>query len=215
MKKELEYFMIDGEFGGNQDGFTNIVMNVGGCGAATACDSCIYLAKYKGMKKLYPFDLEQMDKEAYKKFSQIMKLYIRPRVQGVKKPEWYIEGLAKYISDVNEKYGTDYQIDMEKFDGTGTAEEAEKIICEQIDKGLPVPYLMLRHLNVEKYKDFIWHWFLVVGYEKNEQGMWIDVATYGEKVRLDLMELWKTGCEEKGGIVIYELKNTEVQSKNE
>jgi len=183
MKKELEYFMIDGEFGGNQDWFTNIVMNVGGCGAATACDSCIYLAKYKGMKKLYPFDLEQMDKEAYKKFSQIMKPYIRPRVQGVKKPEWYIEGLAKYISDVNEKYGTDYQIDMEKFDGTGTAEEAEKIICEQIDKGLPVPYLMLRHLNVEKYKDFIWHWFLVVGYEKNEQGMWIDVATYGEKVR--------------------------------
>ena len=74
---------------------------------------------------------------------------------------------------------------------------------------------MLRHLNVEKYKDFIWHWFLVVGYEKNEQGMWIDVATYGEKVRLDLMELWKTGCEEKGGIVIYELKNAEVQSKNE
>ena len=64
------------------------------------------------MKKLYPFDLEQMDKEAYKKFSQIMKPYIRPRVQGVKKPEWYIEGLAKYISDVNEKYGTDYQIDM-------------------------------------------------------------------------------------------------------
>ena len=130
MKKELEYFMIDGEFGGNQDWFTNIVMNVGGCGAATACDSCIYLAKYKGMKKLYPFDLEQMDKEAYKKFSQIMKPYIRPRVQGVKKPEWYIEGLAKYISDVNEKYGTDYQIDMEKFDGTGTAEEAEKIIME-------------------------------------------------------------------------------------
>ena len=215
MKKELDYFTIEGCYGGNQDWFTNIVMNVGGCGAATACDSCIYLAKYKGMKKLYPFDLEQMDKEAYKKFSQIMKPYIRPRVQGVKKPEWYIEGLAKYISDVNEKYGTDYQIDMEKFDGTGTAEEAEKIICEQIDKGLPVPYLMLRHLNVEKYKDFIWHWFLVVGYEKNEQGMGIDVATYGEKVRLDLMELWKTGCEEKGGIVIYELKNTEVQSKNE
>ena len=46
MKKELEYFMIDGEFGGNQDWFTNIVMNVGGCGAATACDSCIYLANY-------------------------------------------------------------------------------------------------------------------------------------------------------------------------
>ena len=33
MKKELEYFMIDGEFGGNQDWFTNIVMNVGGSNA--------------------------------------------------------------------------------------------------------------------------------------------------------------------------------------
>ena len=49
MKKELEYFTIDDEFGGNQDWFTNIVMNIGGCGAATACDSCIYFAKYMGI----------------------------------------------------------------------------------------------------------------------------------------------------------------------
>ena len=34
MKKELEYFMIDGEFGGNQDWFTNIVMNMLGLGNA-------------------------------------------------------------------------------------------------------------------------------------------------------------------------------------
>mgnify|MGYP000744935886 CR=1 FL=1 len=88
-----------------------------------------------------------------------MKPYIRPRVQGVKKPEWYIGGLEKYISDVNKRCGTDYQIHMEKFDGTGDADEAERIICGQIDKELPVPYLMLRHLNTEKYKDLFWHWF--------------------------------------------------------
>lgn len=157
------------------------------------------------MKELYPFDLERMDKEAYKKFSQIMKPYIRPRVQGVKKPEWYIEGLEKYIMDVNKKCGTDYKIGMEKLDGTEPAEKAEQVICTQIDKGIPVPYLMLRHLNTEKYQDFIWHWFLVVGYEKDEQGTWINVATYGEKVRLNLKDLWETGCEEKGGIVVYEL----------
>ena len=46
MKKELDYFTIEGCYGGNQDWFTNIVMNVGGCGAGTACVSCIYLAKY-------------------------------------------------------------------------------------------------------------------------------------------------------------------------
>lgn len=33
MKKELEYFTIAGEFGGNQDWFTNVVMHVGGCAA--------------------------------------------------------------------------------------------------------------------------------------------------------------------------------------
>lgn len=206
MKKELDYFTIDGEFGGNQDWFTNIVMNIGGCGAATACDSCIYFAKYMGMKELYPFDLEKMDKTAYKKFSQIMKPYIRPRVGGVKKPEWYIEGLEKYIQDVNERCQTNYQIEMEKYDGNIPEEEAEMLIRNQIDQGLPVPYLMLKHQNVEAYKDFIWHWFLVVGYETDAEGTWIYVATYGEKVRLNLKELWKTGCEEKGGIVIYEIK---------
>lgn len=44
MKKELEYFAIEGAFGGNQDWFSNVVMNMGGCAAATACDSCIYFA---------------------------------------------------------------------------------------------------------------------------------------------------------------------------
>ena len=54
MKKELEYFTIEEAFGGNQDWFTNVVMNIGGCAAATACDSCIYFAKYLGMEEWYP-----------------------------------------------------------------------------------------------------------------------------------------------------------------
>ncbi len=33
--------------------------------------------------------------------------------------------------------------------------------------------------------------------------MWL---LMGKKVRLNLKDLWKTGCEEKGGIVIYEIK---------
>ena len=50
MEKLLNYFTIDDAFGGNQDWFTNIVMHIGGCAAATACDSCIYFAKYMGME---------------------------------------------------------------------------------------------------------------------------------------------------------------------
>lgn len=92
MKRELEYFEIDGTFGGNQEWFTNVVMNIGGCGAATACDCCIYFAKSRGLLNLYPFRVDQLNKEDYKKFSQIMKPYIKPRVGGVKKLAWFIEG---------------------------------------------------------------------------------------------------------------------------
>lgn len=35
MKKELDYFTIEGCYGGNQDWFTNLVMHMGGCAAAT------------------------------------------------------------------------------------------------------------------------------------------------------------------------------------
>ena len=90
MWKEIPYFRIEGAFGGNQDWFTNIVMNMGGCGAATACDCCIYFALFLGLKELYPFDVDALSIQDYKDFSQIMKPYIRPRVGGVKNPQWFI-----------------------------------------------------------------------------------------------------------------------------
>lgn len=210
MKKELDYFTIEEAFGGNQEWFTNVVMNIGGCGAATACDSCIYFARYRNMKEWYPFDVEHLTKEEYKAFSQIMKPYIRPRVGGVKKLEWYIEGLKRYIQDVNEQQGIHAQLLMTPFSGEHTYQEAEEKIQGQIDSGYPVPYLMLKHTDTEKFKDFIWHWFLVVGYERLEGDTQITVATYGESARLSLRELWNTGYEEKGGIVLYsELKKLE------
>ena len=203
--KRLDYFTIEEAYGGSQDWFTNVVMNIGGCGAATACDSCIYFALYMGMDALYPFDKMHLNKEEYKQFSQIMKPYIRPRVGGVKKLEWYIEGFQRYIQDVNDKTGAGIQIAMEGLKGSRSYEEAAEKIRRQINAGLPVPYLMLRHKNVDKYKDFIWHWFLVVGYEDGPQEMYITVATYGQAVRMSLKELWDTGYEEKGGIILYSI----------
>lgn len=204
MKKILDYFTIDGAFGGNQDWFTNIVMHFGGCGAATACDSCIYFAKYKGLKKLYPYDIDHLNKEDYKKFSQMMKPYIKPRVGGVKKPEWFIEGFSKYIQDVNEKEQLELSLSMDVLAGTSSFSEAKEAIIHQIDLGYPIPYLMLEHTNRERFEDFIWHWFLIVGYEEEKDGdLLITAATYGEGTKLPLKELWDTGYEEKGGLVLY------------
>ena len=43
MKKELTYFNIEGEYGGNQNWFYDPMMRLGGCAAIATCDLCIYL----------------------------------------------------------------------------------------------------------------------------------------------------------------------------
>lgn len=201
MWKEIPYFRIEGAFGGNQDWFTNIVMNMGGCGAATACDCCIYFARFLGLKELYPFDVDSLSIQDYKDFSQIMKPYIRPRVGGVKNPQWFIDGFEKYIRDVNEKTGSQIRIDMDIFDGERSVDEARTLIMEQIDHRMPVPCLLLRHQDVKQFKDYTWHWFLLVGDEDLEEDLRIKTATYGEAEEFSLKELWDTGYEEKGGLI--------------
>lgn len=195
MKKELDYFMIDGAVGGNQEWFKNVVMYIGGCAAATACDCCIYLALRRGKPHLYPGDVHSLTKEDYIAFSQRMKPYIRPRVGGVKELSMFTGGFGRYLEERGEK-----SITLTAFDGNNTAEGAGAFIRERIDAGYPVPYLMLKHKD-SRYKDFVWHWFLCYGYEDRADGMYITVATYGEKYVLPLRELWDTGYEEKGGLI--------------
>lgn len=195
MKKTLEYFTIDGAVGGNQEWFKNVVMYIGGCAAATACDCCIYLALRRGMRHLYPFDAEHLTREDYVAFSMKMKPYLRPRVNGVNKLYMFTEGFGKYLSDAGED-----ALIMEELPGTRSCEEAEAFIRRQIDSGYPVPYLMLRHRK-PYYKDFVWHWFLCYGYEDGEEGFRITVATYGEASTFLLSDLWDTGYEERGGLI--------------
>ena len=196
MKQILDYFMIDGEVGGNQDWFRNVVMHIGGCAAATASDCCIYFAKYKGKKNLYlyPFDAENLSKEDYIQFSMKMKPYLRPRMSGVNKLWMYTEGFGKYLEDIGEK------VEFKEFSGEHTAREAAVFIKKKINEGTPVPYLMLRHKD-KKFADFVWHWFLCIGYEETADDLLIKVATYGEATTFSLKELWNTGYKEKGGLI--------------
>lgn len=197
IKKELEYFEIDGVFGGNQDWFTNVVMHIGGCAAATACDCCIYFAREMGLRELYPFDAGYLNKADYKRFSQMMKPYIRPRVGGVKKLAWFIGGFEKYIEDT----GIPGRISMKEFPGNRTVGEAESFVKSQINQGMPIPVLLLQHKDRETFEDYIWHWFLIVGYEQAGSDLRIKTATYGEAVVFSLKEMWETGFAEKGGLV--------------
>ena len=195
MKKILDYFSIEGAVGGNQEWFKNVVMYIGGCAAATACDCCIYLALRRGMTHLYPYDVHALTKQDYINFSMKMKPYLRPRVNGVNKLWMFTEGFGNYLKD-NGVEG----LKMRELSGTEELRTAERFIRDQIDRGYPVPYLMLRHRNAH-YKDFVWHWFLCYGYEERQDGLWITVATYGESYTFQLKDLWDTGYEEKGGLI--------------
>lgn len=200
MKRQLNYFMIDGGVGGNQDWFTNYMMNKGGCGAATACDSCIYLARERGMTNLYPFDKDRLTGGDYVAFSQIMKPYISPRPGGVAKLSLYMNGMQEYL----EAQGT--HLPMEGMSGEVPFQTAREAVRAQIDAGLPIPYLLLYHKDRKKFADFLWHWFLLIGYQEKEDDLMVTAATYGEATDFSLREMWDTGHRQKGGIILYHLK---------
>jgi len=198
-KRELPHFRIAGAYGGNQRWMIDAWMHIGGCAALTTCDFLIYCALHKDRAELYPYDLTLLGKRDYRKFGMSMKPYLRPREMGIKDLDTYMDGVRIYLEDIDV---TD--ITLHGFDGGRSFEEARNCIIQQVDGGLPLAYLMLKHED-KKFDFFEWHWFLVNGYHQREDGFYIKAATYGDAHWLCLDELWDTGFEEKGGMVIFEI----------
>lgn len=200
MKKELDYFWIGNTYGGNQDWFPDFMMKIGGCAALTACDSCIYFDLYQGTQ-LYPYEWKHLTKRDYIRFGMLMKPYLRPRWSGVDTLDIYMDGFQKYLSEHGCK-----TIRMTPVYGGRTVSEAEKALKKQIDSELPVPCLILNHKG-HALKDYEWHWFLLTGYELFEDKCLVKAVTYGNWQWLDFEELWNTGYQRKGGLVLYVPQN--------
>lgn len=108
MKKELQHFHIGECIGGNQDWFVDPMMKLGGCGAVTACDTCIWLVREFGkedpaLRSLYPFHAEELTKQDYIRFSRVMKPYLRPRPGGISKLSLFTDGFRSYLNDCRAK----------------------------------------------------------------------------------------------------------------
>ena len=175
-------------------------MKKGGCGAVTACDSCIYFSRYHGKKELYPFDPCNVTSKDYKAFARIMKQYLGPRFRGIDSLDLYLDGIRGYF-----KSAGCVDIDAAGFSGHEPYEKAEKTLMDQINSGCPVPCLTLMHRD-SRFKDFTWHWFMLTGYEKAKDTCMVKAVSYGEWVWLDFKALWDTGYDEKGGLIIFTLK---------
>lgn len=200
-EQELKYFCIEGNYGGCQDWFRDYMMKVGGCAAATACDSSIYFDLYCGTHLVptafVPSRPNGMTKRAYRKFASVMKPYLRPRWRGIDRLELYIEGYGRFLSDRNE-----HRIHMTPLPGSVPTPRAAKALRQQIDIGLPIPCLTLHHRDPD-FSFYEWHWYLLTGYRETNEGLQVKAATYGNGRWLSFPRLWNTGYEEQGGLILY------------
>ena len=201
MYSELEHFHIGDSYGGNQDWFPTFMMRIGGCGAETACDSSIYFALRRGLTKIAPENVEGLTREEYVRFAYEMKPYLSPRMTGIDRLEIYIDGYAQYLHERGET-----RLSMTPLNGTEPYELARETIIRQIDQGYPVPTLILNHRN-KAFQDYVWHWFLINGYDITDDTFLVKAVTYSKYEWLNLSELWDTGYERRGGFVLYHIND--------
>ena len=194
-RKILSYFNIDGTPGGNQDWLTEWDMNMGGCGAVTACDVCIFLSRQDEYRSLYPFNPERLSRSDFVKFSSIMKPYLAPRYHGIDLLETYICGFYDYMASVKNN-----SLVLEGVSGSVPYEIFADAITNQIDRNFPVPFLLLNHKN-SMLDDFQWHWFNLAGYEEADGVTRVMTVTYGEYQWFKLRDIYETGYDRRGGMI--------------
>lgn len=196
--------MIGRSYGGNQEWFSNFMMRLGGCAAETACDSSVYFAREKGITQAYPYDAQHLTRKEYVEFSKIMEPYLKPRRSGIDRLDIFMDGYGRYLMDRGIT-----QVTMSGLEGYESVEKARAALIAQIDRGLPVPVLVLKHKN-RKFRDYNWHWFLVNGYKTiNESRTLVKAVTYSEYQWLPFEELWDTGYQRKGGLILYDIDQVE------
>lgn len=202
MKHELPHFTIGASYGGNQDWFPTFMMRIGGCGAETACDSNLYFALHRGLTGIAPENAAAITRETYVRFAYEMKPYLSPRMSGIDRLDIYIDGYARFLRDRGET-----RLTMAPFAGEEPYAAAREAVRRQIDSGCPVPALILNHRD-RRMADYVWHWFLLNGYDERQDGFYVKTVTYSHYEWVPLHLLWNTGYSRRGGLVLYHLHNT-------
>lgn len=198
MKKELPHFNIGASYGGNQDWFPTFMMRIGGCGTETACDSSMYFALHRGLSKIAPENYRALGRDEYVDFAYVMKPYLSPRMTGIDRLDIFVDGYSQYLRDRGED-----SLSMTEFSGDEPYDSAKSAVIRQIDGGYPIPTLILNHRD-KRYEDYVWHWFLINGYD-DTNGFYVKAVTYSGYEWLSLKDLWNTGYPRRGGFVLFNI----------
>ena len=198
MKKELEHFYIENNFGANQDEFKDVSLKIGGCAVVAACDTFIAMVLNGFSSSLIPISSDNITMDEYERFSHIMKPYLHPRLSGIHQLSTFTDGITDYLQD-----HTDFkeQILISPVSGELDVSTASRFLMEQINAGIPAAFLLLMH-NDKAFSDYQWHWFLLNGYEQLEDHINVQIVTYGEQEWVDFRRLWDTGKKRRGGMVL-------------
>lgn len=197
MKKELPHFNVDAAYGGSQEWCPTHWMNIGGCAAITACDCSLCFELYKQKAGLYPHEKNHISKADYVDFAYVMEPYLKPRETGIDRLDIYIDGFTAFLHD---RQVTD--ISMTPWDGHKDIAATQNVIIEQINSGWPIPCLTLLHRH-PLMEDYVWHWYIINGYETFADTMMVKTVTYGTWRWFDLSVLWNTGYDRKGGLILF------------
>ena len=198
MKNELQYFNIGASYGGQQEWLPKYMMRIGGCAAVTACDCSIYFELYKNFHGLYTGDIKNLTRDDYIKFTDVMEPYLHPRWSGINKLSIYIEGFTKFLRDRGEN-----NLQLIGWEGWQDFQATHMVLKHQIDNGYPIPCLILNHKN-PTLEDYVWHWFLITGYEFTEKNVYAKLVSYGIARWFNFDLLWDTGFDQKGGLIIFQ-----------
>ena len=196
MKTELDFIKINGYYGGDQHWYPDMFMRMAGCSAVCASEACAYLAlHFPHLRKLYPYDPENITKEEFIRFMITMFKYVTPGFMGMRSIKRFKRCFTEYAN------AADADVRLTLLDGEADEAAAKEFVTRGLDAGYCVLNLLLTHKDSE-LDELTWHWFTLTGYEKTGDDMRVDFATWGKKHTLDFSRLWNTGTQSRGGMVI-------------
>ena len=130
-------------------------------------------------------------------FAYVMEPYLKPRWTGIDRLDIYIDGFSSFLR----AHGVN-DINIDPWDGENSLAATKETIKKQIDEGWLIPCLTLKHSH-PSMDDYVWHWYILSGYEEYEDKFMVKAVTYGTYRWLDLDMLWNTGYDRKGGLILF------------
>lgn len=192
MKKELPFISVAGHYGGDQYKYPLFRMRLGGCSTVCACHAATLIAcRDPERRALSPLKSLRVTRRDFNDFSRDMFKYVHPGFRGMPETAIFRRSFDSYAQSVG------CSADYSELQGSASFEEALSFIETAVGSDEYVQYLLLNHQN-KKFDEIEWHWFTITAIDGTD----ITFSSFGEKCHADLRELWDTGNEEKGGLII-------------